>query len=169
MSTLEVNRLKKSIIGILIICMMGVLSGCAEWKSSHTDGKEVIGQISEWTGTLGKKQLTTDTDLCGTRTLEQEEDFYTGTYTARVEQMTGRDVIFGGAGVEERTMICSGMVNITSGDIKIRVRMNEDVVYITPDENGDFEAEFSFVSGGNYIMVDYEDFTGSIDLICTEG
>lgn len=161
--------MKKGIIGILFICMVGAMYGCTEWKSSHDDGKGVIEQIREWTGTLGKKQLTTDADLCGTRTLEQEEDYYTGSYTAKVEQMTGRDVVFGGAGIEERTVICSGMIDRKSGDIKIRVRMNEEVVCVSPDENGYFEKEFSFASGGNYIMVDYEEFTGNIDLRCIEG
>ena len=28
--------------------------------------------------------------------------------------------------------------------------------------------DFSFKSGGNYIMIDYENFTGSIELRCTE-
>lgn len=161
--------MKKYATCILLICMVGVLGGCSGWKDSHLDGKEALGQIREWSETLGEKQLTQDTDLIGTRTLEQEDDFYNGDYAAIVEETTGRDVVFGGAGIEERTIVCSGKVTVISGDIKIRVRMNEDVVYITPDENGHFEKEFSFTSGGNYLMVDYEDFTGSIDLRCKEG
>ena len=101
--------------------------------------------------------------------MEQEGDYYSGSYNAQIEQITGRDVVFGGAGTEERTIICSGNIDRESGSIKIRVRMNEEVVYISPNENGHFEKEFSFESGGNYIMVDYEDFTGSIELRCTEG
>ena len=101
--------------------------------------------------------------------MEQEGDCYSGSYNAQAEQMTGRDVVFGGAGMEERTISCSGNIDRESGSIKIRVRMNEEVVYISPNENGHFEKEFSFESGGNYIMVDYEDFTGSIELRCTEG
>ena len=161
--------MKKYMTCILLICMVGVLSGCSEWKDSRLDGKDALGQVEEWSESLGKKQLTKDTDLIGTRTLDQEGDFYNGDYAAIVEDATGRDVGFGGAGIEERMIVYSGKVTVTSGDVKIRVRMNEDVVYITPDENGHFEKEFSFTSGGNYLMVDYEDFTGSIDLRCKEG
>lgn len=161
--------MKKVIVGILIICMLGVLYGCTEMTSICNDGSGVIERMKEWSEVLGKRQITKDSELCGERTWEQEGDYYSGSYNAQVEQMTGRDVVFGGAGMEERTIICSGNIDRETGSLKIRVRMNEEVVYISPDESGNFEAELSFVSGGNYIMVDYEEFTGSIDLRCTEG
>lgn len=160
--------MKKVIVGTLLICVLTVLYGCSSWNN-NSDGIKIIEQVKDWTETLGKKQITKDSDLCGERTLEQSGGYYSGSYNAQVEQMTGRDVVFGGAGMEERTIICSGIIDRESGRIKIRVRMNEEVIYISPDENGYFEKEFSFESGGNYIMVDYEDFTGSIELRCTEG
>lgn len=158
--------MKKVFIGILVICMLGVLYGCSAWNN-NSDGIKIIEQVEGWTETLGKKQITKDSDLCGERILEQAGDYYSGSYNAQVEQMTGRDVVFGGAGVEERTVICNGNIEAKSGSAEIRVRMNEEVVYISPDDNGYFEKVLSFESGGNYIMVDYEDFTGSIDLRCT--
>ena len=160
--------MKKVITGTLLICVLTVLSGCSAWNNS-SDGIKIIEQVEDWTETLGKKQITKDSDLCGKRILEQAGDYYSGSYNAQIEQITGRDVVFGGAGTEERTIICSGNIDRESGSIEIRVRMNEEVVYISPNENGHFEKEFSFESGGNYIMVDYEDFTGSIELRCTEG
>lgn len=161
--------MKKVIVGILIICVLGALWGCADRNNNSDDGNKVMEQLSEWTENLGKKQITKDSDLCGERILEQEGDYYSGSYNAQAEQMTGCEVVFGGAGMEERTIICSGNIDRETGSIKIRVRMNEEVVYISPDENGHFKKEFPFESGGNYIMVDYEDFTGSIELRCTEG
>ena len=160
--------MKKVIVGTLLICVLTVLFGCSSWNN-NSDGIKIIEQVENWTEALGKKQITKDSDLCGERILEQEGDYYSGSYNAQIEQITGRDVVFGGAGTEERTIICSGNIDRESGSIKIRVRMNEEVVYISPNENGHFEKEFSFESGGNYIMVDYEDFTGSIELRCTEG
>ncbi|MGN8630684.1 hypothetical protein ACTNEW_03635 [Blautia sp. HCP3S3_G3] len=158
--------MKKVIAGTLLICVLTVLSGCSAWNN-NSDGIKIIEQVENWTEALGKKQITKDSDLCGERTLEQSGDYYSGSYNAQVEQMTGRDVVFGGAGVEERTVICNGNIETKSGSAEIRVRMNEEVVYISPDDNGYFEKVLSFESGGNYIMVDYEDFTGSIDLRCT--
>lgn len=161
--------MKKVVLGILVVCMVGILHGCTEWKNSHDPKAGITEQIREWTEKLGMTQITKDASLCGKRSLEQEADYYTGNYTAEVEHVTGRDVVFGGAGIEERKISCSGSVDIKSGKAKIRVRMNEEVVYVEPDENGYFEKEFSFASGGNYIMLDYEDFTGSVNLRCTEG
>lgn len=161
--------MKKVMISIFLFALLGILGGCAEKENSNDSEGRTIEQLSEWTGKLGMTQITEDESLCGTRTLENEEDYYTGNYIAETDHVTGRDVVFGGAGIEERTIVCSGTVNIKTGSIKIRVRMNEEVVYVSPDESGHFEKEFSFASGGNYIMVDYEDFTGNIDLRCTEG
>lgn len=161
--------MKKIMIGILLFSLLGILCGCTEGKNSNDSESGTIEQLREWTGKLGMTQITEDESLRGTRTLENEEDYYTGNYIAETDHVTGRDVVFGGAGIEERIIICSGTVDIKAGSIKIRVRMNEEVVYVSPDESGHFEKEFSFASGGNYIMVDYENFTGSIDLRCTEG
>lgn len=160
--------MKKVIAGALLICVLTVLVGCTDWND-NSDGIKIIEQVKAWTETLGKKHITKDSDLCGERVLDQEGDYYSGSYNAQAERMAVREVIFGGAGVENRTVICSGNIETKSGSVAIRVRMNEEVIYLSPDDNGYFEKELSFESGGNYIMVDYEDFTGSIELRCTEG
>lgn len=125
--------MKKVIVGTLLICVLTVLYGCSSWNN-NSDGIKIIEQVKDWTETLGKKQITKDSDLCGERILEQEGDYYSGSYNAQAEQMAGREVI-----------------------------------YLSPDDNGYFEQELSFESGGNYIMVDYEDFTGNIELRCSKG
>lgn len=144
--------MKKVFIGILVICMLGVLFGCSDWSNNSDDGNKVIEQLRVWTGTLGRKQITKDSDLYGERTLEQEGDYYSGSYNAQVEQMTGRNVVFGGAGVEDRTVICRGNIETKSGSAAIRVRMNEEVIYLSPDDNGYFEKELSFESGASCII-----------------
>ena len=37
-----------------------------------------------------------------------------------------------------------------------------------PDVDGKVTTVLHFVSGGNYIMVDYADFTGTIEMTCEE-
>lgn len=34
------------------------------------------------------------------------------------------------------------------------------------DEDGYFETELRCTSGGNYVMVDYEDFAGTVEMTC---
>lgn len=125
--------MKIVIAGALLICVLTVLAGCTDWND-NSDGIKIIEQVKDWTETLGKKQITKYSDLCGERILEQEGDYYSGSYIAQTERMEGREVIFGGASVENRTVICSGNIETKSGSVAIRVRMNEEVIYLSPDE-----------------------------------
>ena len=111
--------MKKVIAGALLICVLTVLVGCTDWND-NSDGIKIIEQVKDWTETLGKKQITKDSDLCGERIWEQEGDYYSGSYNAQAEQMAGREVRFGGAGVEERTVICNGNIETKSGSAEIR-------------------------------------------------
>lgn len=118
--------------------------------------------LEKWTGLLGQTQMTDDKDLIGSR--EVGIDDYVGSYEAACEDDSGRDVIFGGASTKERTLYVSGTVKTESGSATVRIRLNDKVIELTPDDNGDFETELSLESGGNYIMVLYEDFTGLVEL-----
>ena len=125
-------------------------------------GKGSLEGLEEWAGKLGQTQITDGKDLIGSR--EAGIDDYIGSYEAECEDDSGRDVIFGGASTKERTLCVSGTVRTESGSATVRIRLNDEVIELTPDENGDFETELSLESGGNYIMVLYEDFTGTVEL-----
>lgn len=43
--------------------------------------------------------------------------------------------------------------------------MNTVVTELETDENGNFETKLNMTSGGNYIMIDYKNFSGSVKLI----
>lgn len=102
-------------------------------------------------GKIGDSQITEDDDLIGQRDLS--DDAYCGSYFSDCNNQTGRDVIFGGASTKERTLYVSGTVQTDSGSAMIRIRLNDEVIELKPDKNGDFETELSLESGGNYIMV----------------
>ena len=42
--------------------------------------------------------------------------------------------------------------------------MNGKVLEYTPDADGRFEHEFNFENGGNYIMIDFDRFTGTVQM-----
>lgn len=87
---------------------------------------------------MGKNQITKDKSLIGERILEDRLDYCCGAYRTEAEQITKREVVFGGATIEERKIKCSGVVYVISGKADICVRMNEEVIYLEPDENGCF-------------------------------
>lgn len=57
-----------------------------------------------------------------------------------------------------------GTITTESGKATVRIRQNWDVTELETDEEGNFETNLSLDNGGNYIMINYEDFTGTIEL-----
>ena len=55
-------------------------------------------------------------------------------------------------------------IKTESGSAVIRLRMNGKVLEYTPDTDGRFEREFNFQNGGNYIMIDFDRFTGTVQM-----
>lgn len=112
---------------------------------------------------LGRHQLTSKLNLIGER--YDENDDYTGSYKCSVDNVTGRDVIYGGCSVDKIKLNLKGKVDTQSGELKIRVRYGYDVEYVTMNEDGSFDEILEFDSGGNYIIIEYKDFTGEIDVV----
>ena len=55
-------------------------------------------------------------------------------------------------------------IKTESGSAVIRLRMNGKVLEYTPDADGRFEHEFNFKNGGNYIMIGFDRFTGTVQM-----
>lgn len=150
--------MKKIFVCSLVIMMIFSLTAC---RLNYMDSDEIQAFFSNLAEDLGSSQITDDDKLIGQRVTD---DAYTGTYQSDCSGNTGRDVIFGGGSIEERTLYISGAVKAESGSAIVRTRLNDEVIELTPDENGIFETELSLASGGNYIMVQYEDFKGTVEL-----
>lgn len=152
--------MKKILMLIMLLIIVFSLAGCG---CNRTEEGGVIEFLDNVVSAFGSAQLTKDADLIGTR---ESEDKYTGTYSAECEDITGRDVIFGGGSIEEYKLLLHGNVMANSGKANIRIRLNDSVVMLDIDESGIFETTLRLKSGGNYIMVDYEDFSGDVELVC---
>lgn len=151
--------MKKIIAFTLLLCMALSFTRC---RFNYENPSEVMEKFEGWVEKLGQTQITDDRDSIGERNLF--DDSYVGGYRADCEEETGKDVIFGGASIEERKLRIHGTVTTRFGKATVRIRQNRDVIELETDEDGNFETNLSLDNGGNYIMVNYEDFTGTVEL-----
>ena len=145
----------------LLVCVLFCLTGC---RLNYMEPEEVAMYLDGIVGKIGDSQITEDDDLIGQRDLS--DDAYCGNYIADCNNQTGRDVIFGGASTHERVLLCYGSVQADAGTVELRIRLNDEVTILQTDEVGKFETELHLKSGGNYIIIDYSDFSGSIEMCC---
>ncbi len=152
--------MKRLFITILCIVMVLTFAGCSgNWKDN------AVGSWDKLTNSLSKSQITKDDELIGERTLSGD-DYYTGSYTAECNNVSSRDVVFGGASVYEKKLKVTAKVETTSGKATFRIRLGSEVEEHTADEEGNLELDLELESGNIYIMIDYSEFTGSVAMTC---
>ena len=125
--------------------------------------EEFLQKLEEAAQWLGQTQLTRDENLLGTRTTS-DGDSFVGQYTADCTEATGRDVVFGGASTQARTIRVYGVIETEAGEAKVQIRRNATVEEYEPDEHGGLELVLDLSGGGNYIMVCYDSFSGTVEL-----
>lgn len=150
----------------LFFLMAGLLLGLAGCDLNRMEPEEMRNFLGGVVEEIGSSQITGDKELIGTRVLKDGADAYAGEYKAQRESVTGRDVVFGGASIHDRILFLSGTIKTGSGKAAVRIRLNEDVFELQPDADGNFETTLKLESGGNYIMVVYEDFSGAVEMAC---
>lgn len=155
-----INRIRRS--AAVILTVTGVMTGLSGCRFNYEEPEKVMNKLDQIAENIGRSQITDGSKLIGER--NTPEDVYTGDYDAECTDETGRDVIFGGASIKERELRLSGSIYTESGKGKVRIRQNDDVQEYTADENGKIELSLTLGSGGNYIMMDYENFTGRVEL-----
>lgn len=147
---------------LLLACMLLCMTGCRLNYMEPEKMQEFLDGVAE---NIGDSQITDDKDLIGERLLTGD-DSYAGEYSAACSHMTGREVVFGGASIHDRTLFLSGTVKTDAGRATVRIRLNQEVFELEPDADGNFETTLKLESGGNYIMVVYEDFSGTLEMTC---
>ena len=153
--------MKRMMTMFVALLMASTFAGC----HLHADRpEEMWDQLDTFAAQLGQAQITTDDDLIGARACA---DMYTGDYAAACDHATGRDVIFGGSSLKSRALNVSGRVLTKSGTAIVRIRQNWQVTEYAVNADGTFETTLKLSAGGNYIMVDYEDFCGTVELKAT--
>lgn len=133
--------MKRAAAVLLTLALMLSLTACMSRGSMQL--KRADRYFDDLRGAFKMSDVTNSARLIGKRE-NNGRDWFTGSYTAQCENETGRDTVFGGA--------------------VIRLRMNGKVLEYTPDTDGRFEREFNFQNGGNYIMIDFDRFTGTVQM-----
>lgn len=152
--------MKYTVILLLLTALLLGLTGCRFNFMEPEEMKEFLDGVIE---DIGDSQVTEDDDLIGERQLI-DNDSYAGEYSAECNHKTGRDVVFGGASIHNRDLFLSGHIETESGNATVRIRMNSEVVELEPDADGHFETTLKLDNGGNYIMMIYEDFSGTVEM-----
>ena len=126
--------MKRILLIILLLLAALSLTAC-DWADSTPE--EMHGILDDVAGFFGRSQITDDDELIGTRKLS--DDAYTGTYTSDCAGNTGRDVIFGGGSILNKTLSIKGQISTESGSALVRIRMNDEVVELESDSDGRFD------------------------------
>lgn len=150
----------KRILLISLLLLTALSLAACDWADSTPEGMH--GFLDDVAGFFGRSQITDDDELIGKR--KTADDAYTGSYTAECKGSTGRDVVFGGGSILNKTLSLEGQIMTESGSAVVRIRMNDVIIELEPDNDGRFDTELHILSGGNYIMIDYSDFAGSVEL-----
>ena len=153
--------MKRAVSVLLMLALTVSLTACTSCENLRF--KRVDRCFDDLRGAFKMSDVTNSARLIGKRE-NNGKDWFTGSYTAQCENETGRDTVFGGASARDKLIKVKAYIKTESGSAVIRLRMNGKVLEYTPDADGRFEHEFNFKNGGNYIMIDFDRFTGTVQM-----
>lgn len=151
--------MKRAVSVLLMLALTVSMTACTSCENLRF--KRIDRCFDDLRGAFKMSDVTNSAKLIGKRE-NNGKDWFTGSYTAQCENETGRDTVFGGASARDRRIKVKAYIKTETGSAVIRLRMNGRATKFLPDSDGNFEREFDFGSGGNYIMVDFNRFTGTV-------
>lgn len=150
--------MKKLLLALAALLLAGsVLPGCSKDQALDVYGAAVAA--------FGNVGLDSSLTLKGDR--EFGEDKYTGTYTAEYEDYTGEECPFGGTFLEKReqefvTVEC--VIERESGQAGLTWNCGAAEPVALAQGEGEFTQTVYLAPGSNYFNLEFEGFTGSVDL-----
>lgn len=149
--------MKKFILLCLALSCLLILSGCSK--------DEIVENYNQVLQEIGDNALSRDKELQGTRKFG--EDSYIGTYQADYDNFTGEERLFGGTSLERASgnEICiSCDLDMEAGKAKLCLLTGNEEPQILCDTSTSYSNTLELPSASNYIILQTENFTGSIDL-----
>lgn len=143
----------------IILCLVIMLGSAFLFVA---DTEDIVNGYTQIVQMLGKSQLTSRLNMIGE--LYERKDDYVGGYMCNADSVTGRDVPYGGCSTKDKKLRLTGKVNRKRGDVNVRIRYGSETKNIKFDSRGYLEKELLFSAGGNYIIIEYDNFVGEIDL-----
>ena len=149
----------KKIVLALTFVLVGsfMLAGCSK--------DEILNHYNNIVQSAGSIELTGKSSLQGEK--EKGIDDYTGTYTADYANFSGTEYLFGGTSIKresgkELSIDCT--LEITEGTAKVFWISGADEEVTLLETTGTYSDTITLPEGGNYIGIECENFTGSIEL-----
>lgn len=149
--------MKKVISLFLIMCCLISMTACSK--------DEIVKQYNQALQAVGDNGLTNSNELQGKRNLGA--DSYVGTYEADYENFSGKETLFGGTALERddgNKIEISCKIDTASGTLKLILQTGADDPEVLCDTENSYSATLELPSASNYIIVEAENFTGSLDL-----
>ena len=149
---------KKIVLSFCLILLgASVLSGCTK--------DEFLDQYNNIVQSAGSIELTGKSSLQGEK--EKGIDDYTGTYAADYANFSGTEYLFGGTSIKreagkELSIDCA--LEVTEGTAKVFWISGSDEAVTLIEATGTYSDTITLPDGGNYIGIECESFTGSIEL-----
>ena len=134
-----------------------MLAGCSK--------DEILNHYNNIVQSAGSIELTGKSSLQGEK--EKGIDDYTGTYTADYANFSGTEYLFGGTSIKreagkELSIDCA--LEVTEGTAKVFWISGADEEVTLLETTGTYSDTITLPEGGNYIGIECENFTGSIEL-----
>ena len=149
----------KKIVLALAFVLLGsfMISGCSK--------DEILNHYNNIVQSAGSIELTGKSSLQGEK--EKGIDDYTGTYTADYANFSGTEYLFGGTSIKreagkELSIDCT--LEIPEGTAKVFWISGADEAVTLIEATGTYSDTITLPDGGNYIGIECESFTGSIEL-----
>ena len=149
----------KKIVLALTFVLVGsfMLAGCSK--------DEILNHYNNIVQSAGSIELTGKSSLQGEK--EKGIDDYTGTYMADYANFSGTEYLFGGTSIKreagkELSIDCA--LEVTEGTAKVFWISGADEEVTLLETTGTYSDTITLPEGGNYIGIECENFTGSIEL-----
>ena len=149
----------KKIVLALTFVLVGsfMLAGCSK--------DEILNHYNNIVQSAGSIELTGKSSLQGEK--EKGIDDYTGTYTADYANFSGTEYLFGGTSIKReagKDLSIDCTLEIAEGTAKVFWISGSDEAVTLIEATGTYSDTITLPGGGNYIGIECESFTGSIEL-----
>lgn len=150
--------MKKTVLALALVLLGSfMLSGCSK--------DEILDHYNNIVQSAGSIELTGKLSLQGTR--EKGIDDYTGNYAADYDHFSDTEYLFGGTSIKREagkkiSVDCS--LEIAEGTAKVFWISGSNEAVTLIETAGTYSDTITLPDGGNYIGIECENFTGSIEL-----
>ena len=134
-----------------------MLAGCSK--------DEILNHYNNIVQSAGSIELTGKSSLQWEK--EKGIDDYTGSYTANYEDFSDTEYLFGGTSIKReagKDLSIDCALEVTEGTAKVFWISGADEAVTLLETTGTYSDTITLPEGGNYIGIECENFTGSIEL-----